>query len=142
MSVWFEHVSERVAKKEIDFETDTFILALTATANPPDETTDEDLTDLTEISYTNLSSRILNVSAVVRTGGTTEVFIDDILLSASGGSVATFRYACIYDDTTTPKHLIAYKDLRVAGVDVALNSGDSHEIRFNQSIGAIRFLET
>ncbi len=78
--------------------TDQFTLALTAAANAP-VNTNTVLLDLTEISYTNLSSRNLTTSSSAQSGGTYSLVLNDLVLTASGGSVATFRYFICYDNT-------------------------------------------
>lgn len=80
--------------------TDSFVLALTAAANAP-VATNGLLGDLTQISYTNLSSRTLTTSTSAQSGGTYTFLVADLVLTASGGSVATFRYVVTYDDTPT-----------------------------------------
>jgi hypothetical protein len=80
--------------------TDQFTLALTAAANAP-VATNSVLLDLTEVAYTNLSSRNLTTSSSSQTGGTYSLVLADLTLTASGGSVATFRYVVCYDNTPT-----------------------------------------
>lgn len=80
--------------------TDQFTLALTAAANAP-VATNAVLADLTEIAYTNLSSRNLTTSSSSQTGGTYSLVLSDLTLTASGGSVAAFRYVVCYDNTPT-----------------------------------------
>ena len=59
------------------------------------------LADLTQISYTNLSSRVLTVTSSAQSSGTYSLVVSDLVLTASGGSVATFRYVVAYNDTPT-----------------------------------------
>lgn len=80
--------------------TDQFVLALTAAANAP-VATNAILANLTQVSYTNLSSRNLTTSSSSQTTGTYTLVINDLVLTASGGAVATFRYVDMYDDTPT-----------------------------------------
>ena len=80
--------------------TDQFTLALTAAASAP-VNTNAVLADLTEIAYTNLSSRNLTTSSSAQSGGTYSYVPADLVLTASGGAVATFRYVVVYDNTPT-----------------------------------------
>src|SRR6266545_5300631 len=80
--------------------TDQFVVALTAAASAP-VATNSVLADLTQISYTNLSSRNITTSSSSQTSGTYKLILTDLVLTASGGAVATFRYVVIYDDTPT-----------------------------------------
>lgn len=77
--------------------TDQFVIALTNTAPI---TTNGVLADLTQIAYTNLSSRNLTTASSSQTDGTYTLTFNDLTLTASG-AVATFRYVVIYDDTPT-----------------------------------------
>ena len=74
---------------------DTFIVALTNTLPTAGNSI---LTDISQISYTNLSSRTLTTASSSQTGGVYSLVFNDLVLTASG-AVATFRYVVIYDDT-------------------------------------------
>ncbi len=91
---------EDTAEKVHNLQSDTLKVALTATANAP-VATNSVLANLTEISYTNLSARTLTVSSSAQSSGTYKLVIADLVLTASGGSVAAFRYIVIYNDTPT-----------------------------------------
>jgi hypothetical protein len=77
--------------------TDQFVIALT---NSAPIATNGVLADLTQISYTNLSSRNLTTASSSQTGGAYTLTFNDLTLTASG-AVATFRYVVVYDDTPT-----------------------------------------
>lgn len=110
--------------------TDQFVVALTAAANAP-VATNSVLADLTQISYTNLSSRNLTTSSSGQTSGTFTQLFSDLVLTASG-AVATFRYVVIYNDTpTSPSDpLLCWYDY---GSDLALASGETLTIDFTTS---------
>lgn len=115
----------------MDLDSDTLAIALTNT-NPTagtDATADGNgvLANITEIAYTNLSSRVLTNVTSTQTGGTYTLSADDLVLSASGGSVAPFRYVVIYNDTPTAPAdpLIGYYDY---GSSLTLNDGDTFTI--------------
>ena len=106
----------------------TLTVALTAAANAP-VNTNEILGNLTPISYTNLSARVLSNITAEHTTGTVTVTVNDLTLTASGGAVATFRYVVVYDDdpTSPADPLICWYDL---GQDVTLADGDSITLDF------------
>lgn len=110
--------------------TDQFVVALTADANAP-VATNSVLADLTEVSYTNLSSRNLTTSSSGQTSGTFTQMFSDLVLTASG-AVATFRYVVIYNDTpTSPADpLLCWYDY---GSDLTLASGETLTIDFTTS---------
>jgi len=124
---------EALAEKVHNLGSDTLTIALCAAANAP-VATNTQLSDLTQIAYTNLSSRVLTVSASAQTSGTYKLTINDLVLTASGGSVATFRYVVIYNDTATNDELIGWYDY---GSDVTLNDGDTFTIDFDGTNGVL-----
>lgn len=114
---------EDLAEGVHNHTSDSHVVALTAAANAP-VATNTILANLTQITYTNLSSRSLTVSTSSQTSGTYTLLFADLTLSASGGSVAAFRYVVIYNDTpTSPADpLIGWYDY---GSDLTLADGES-----------------
>ncbi len=129
----FQSFVEAVAEKKHDLGSDSLVVALCAAANAP-TATDAVLADLTQIAYTNLSSRALTQSASAQTSGTYKLTITDLVLTASGGSVAAFRYAVIYNDTASNDELIGYYDY---GEDLTLEDGESLTLDFDSSNGVL-----
>ena len=95
------------------------------------------LANVTEIAYTNLSSRALTASAAAQTSGTYKLTLDDLVLTSSGGSTGPFRYIYIYNDTpTSPADpLIAYFDY---GSSITLLDGESLTLDFDGSNGVLQ----
>lgn len=125
----FNSFTEALAEKVHNLGSDTLTVALCAAANAP-LATNSVLADLTQIAYTNLSARTLGSVTSAQTGGVYKLDAADLILTASGGSVATFRYVVIYNDTATNDELIGWSDY---GSDVTLASGESFTIRFSAS---------
>lgn len=125
---------ENLAEGVHNFSSDstcTLTVALTATANAP-VATNSVLANLTQISYTNLSSRVISVSASSQTSGTYTLACTDLVLTASGGSVAAFQYVDIYnDDPTSPADpLIGWYDY---GSAVTLADTETFTLDFGAS---------
>src|SRR5690349_7626573 len=97
--VKFQSFVEAMAEKVHNLGADTLTLALTAAANAPVNTNTQ-LSNLTQISYTNLSARALTTSSSAQTSGTYKLVVADLILTASG-TVAAFRYWVVYNDTAT-----------------------------------------
>jgi hypothetical protein len=94
---------ENLGKGVHDFTSDatcTVTCALTAAANAP-VNTNEILANLTPIAYTNLSSRVITGITWEHTAGVATMTFTDLVLTASGGAVAAFRYIVLYDDDPT-----------------------------------------
>ena len=114
-------------------------MALSNTA-PSAETSDPStdgngvLANVTEIVYTNLSTRVITTTSSAQTSGTYKLTLTDLVLTASGGSVATFQYIYIYNDTATNDELIAYYDY---GSALTLADGESLTLDFDGTNGLL-----
>lgn len=129
----FNAFVEDLAEKKHNLGSDQLVVALCAAANAP-VATNSVLANLTQISYTNLSSRNITTSTSSQSSGTYKLICNDLTLSASGGSVETFRYIVIYNDTASNDELIGWYDF---GSDVTLSSGDAFLIDFDGTNGVL-----
>lgn len=121
---------EKLAEKTFNLGSDTLKIALTNTAHT---STWSQLSELTQISYTNCSTRNITTSSSAQTTGTYKLVLTDLVLTASG-TVGPFRYIYIYDDTATNDELIGYYDY---GSSISLASGDTFTIDFDGSNGVL-----
>jgi hypothetical protein len=128
----FNAFSEALAEKVHNLGSDQIVVALTAAANAPIATNTQ-RSNLTEISYTNCSSRNVTTSSSAQTSGTYKLVLADLTLTASG-TVGPFRYVVLYNDTATNDELIGYYDY---GSDLTLTTGNSFTIDFDGSGGAL-----
>ena len=121
---------ENLAEKKIDLSGAALTVALTNTAHTA---TWDELADLTEVVYTNLSSRVITVASSAQTAGTYKLTLTDLVLTASG-AVGPFRYIYIYDDGSTGDKLVCYYDY---GSSISLADGETFTIDFDASAGAL-----
>jgi len=121
---------ENIAEKKIDLSGAALTIALTNTAHT---STWDELADLTEIAYTNCSSRVITVSTSSQTAGTYKLVCADLTLTASG-EVGPFRYIYIYDDDSTGDKLIGYYDY---GSSITLQNADTFKVDFDSSDGVL-----
>lgn len=130
-NAFVEHLAEGVH----NLGSDQLVVALCAAANAP-VAGNSVLADLTQISYTNLSTRNITTSASAQTSGTYKLTLTDLVLTASG-AVSTFRYVVIYNDTpTSPADpLICWYD---HGSDVTLASGETFTVDFDGTNGLLQ----
>lgn len=131
---FFQQFKENLGKGVHNFTADancTITVALCAAASAP-VATNSVLADLTEIAYTNLSSRVVTGITWEHVTGTATMTATDLVLSASGGAVATFRYIVLYDDdpTSPANPLIAFYDY---GSNLTLANGESLTLDFGAS---------
>jgi len=92
--------------EDANLGSDQFVIYLTANGSAP-VATNSVLGDVTEVSYTNLSTRNITTSSSSQSSGTYKLVLTDLVLTASG-AVATFRWVFIYNDTATNDELICY----------------------------------
>lgn len=128
----FQPFVEKLAEKAHNLGSDQLKVALT---NSAPSATNGVLTDITEITYTNLSSRNITTSSSAQSAGTYKLVLADLTLTASGGSVGPFRYVVIYNDTATNDELIAYYDY---GSSITLADGDTFTIDFDGTNGLLQ----
>jgi hypothetical protein len=121
----FQSFVEAIAEKVHNLGSDTLTVALT---NSAPAATNTQLSNITEISYTDLSSRVLTNVTSAQTSGTYTLDADDLVLTASG-AVPTFRYIVIYNDTATNDELICWFDYGAGGVTLA--NGETFTIEFD-----------
>lgn len=131
----FNQFVEDLAEKVHNLGADQLVVALCAAANAP-VATNTVLANLTVISYTNLSSRNITTSTSAQTSGTYKLVVADLVLTASGGSVAAFRYVVVYNDTpTSPADpLICWFDY---GSDLTLANGETLTLDFDGTNGLL-----
>lgn len=133
---------EHLAEKVHNLGSDQLVIALTNTApgsesTPPTGATGSNiLANITQISYTNLSTRNVTTSASAQTSGTYKLTLTDLVLTSSGGTTGPFRYVYLYNDTpTSPADpLIAYWDY---GSSITLGNGETFTIDFDGSAGVL-----
>lgn len=116
------------------WHTHTLKIALT---NVAPAATNSVFADITEIAAGNgytAGGATCTISDLSQTSGSGKMVLADISIAASGGSIATFRYAVLYNATqTTPlKPLIGWWDL---GSAISLSSGQSYLLDFD-ALGA------
>lgn len=131
---------EHLAEKVHNLGSDQIMVALSNTApgsegtNPTLLTASAILANVTQIAYTNVSSRAITTTSSAQTSGTYKLVLADLTLSFTG-AVGPFRYVYLYNDTpTSPADpLIAYYDY---GSSLSFISGESLTIDFDNSNGA------
>lgn len=119
------------AHKKHNLGSDTLKVALTNSAPSASNTV---LANITEISYTFLSSRTITTSSSTQTSGTYKLVLADLTLTSTGGSTGPFRYIVIYNDTATNDELIAYYDY---GSSITLSDGQNLTIDFSATNGLL-----
>lgn len=132
----FNQFTEDLAKKVHNLNSDTLKVMLT---NVAPAATNSIKTDITEITAANGYSAGGSAAAFVsgaQASGVYKLTLSDVLFTASGGAINTFRYAVLYNDTpTSPADpLIGYWDY---GAAQNVTSGNSFLVDLDAAAGAL-----
>jgi hypothetical protein len=131
---------EHMAEKVHNLGSDQLVVALSNTAPgsestpPTGATTACILANVTQIAYTNASTRNITTSASAQSSGTYKLTLTDLVITASGGTVGPFRYVYLYNDTATSDNLIGYYDY---GSSITLNDTETLTIDFDGTSGVL-----
>lgn len=131
-AVKFNTFVQDVGRKVHNLNSDVLKIALTNTA--PTASTNTVLTDITQISagngYTTGGATVAS-TAYSQTSGTASLTGTDVVFTASGGSIGPFRYAVLYNDTSTSDSLIQYWDY---GSSITVTDGNTFTVDFGATI--------
>lgn len=126
---------ENLAEKVHNLGSDQLKVALTNSAPAAANTI---LTDISEVSYANCSSRNITTSTSAQTSGTYKLVLADLVLTATG-TVGPFRYVVLYNDTATNDPLIGWYDLGASWGPPSntMANGDTLLLDFDGSAGVL-----
>jgi hypothetical protein len=125
----FNSFVEALAEKVHNLGSDTLTVALT---NTVPVNTNTQLSNITQISYTNIQNgtttgRDLAGVTSAQTSGSYKLDANDLVLTATG-TVPTFRYVVLYNNTATNDELIGWYDY---GAAVDLLNGETFTITWD-----------
>jgi hypothetical protein len=131
---------EDLAEGVHDLGSDQIAVALSNTApgaegSDPTGDGNGDLGNVSEVGYGNLSGanpRNVTTTSSTQSGGTYQLTLTDLTLTASGGSVGAFRYVYIYNEDAASDELICYYDY---GSSITLADGETLDIDFDNANG-------
>jgi len=126
---------EDLAEKVHNLGSDTLKILLTNTAPVATNTVKANLTEISAGNGYSAGGPTVTVSSSAQTSGTYKLVIDDVTITASGGSIGPFRYFVLYNDTSTSDSLVGFWDY---GSSVTLANGESITADFSASNGALQ----
>lgn len=132
----YDEFIEKMADGTVDLDNDTLKMALfTSTSNAATLSTVGYAALTNEVAnangYTTGGASLANVSWS-QTSGTGTLDCDDVVWTASGGSITT-RFAVIYSDTAVGKVLIAYSLLDNTPADITATDGNTLTVAIHAS---------
>lgn len=120
-----------IANKIHNLGSDQLTVALTDTLPTASNSV---IANITQISYTNLSTRSITTTSSSQSSGLYKLILTNITLTASG-TVPQFRYIVIYNSTAANGPLVAWFDY---GSELNLASGDSLQLQFDATNGLLQ----
>src|SRR5438034_10709388 len=118
----FNQFVEDLAKKVHNLDSDTLKVMLTNTAPVATNAVKADITEIAAGNGYSAGGTQATFSSGAQSSGTYKLVLNNVTVTASGGSIATFRYVVLYNDTpTSPSNpLIGWYDY---GTPLAIPSG-------------------
>lgn len=130
----FQDFSEQLTIGTHDFDAHTFKVMLTNAAPVATNTVKANLTEIAAGNGYTAGGTATTIT-VSETTGTTTVSGTQVVFTAAGGTMATFQYVVLYNDTATNKNLVGWWDYASA---VSLADTETFTVKFsNASPGAI-----
>lgn len=133
----FNQFVEDMAEKVHNLGADTLKVMLTLTAPTASNAVKGDLTEISAGNGYSAGGTAATISSSAQTSGTYKLVLADVVFTASGGAIANFRYAVLYNDTpTSPADpLIGFWDY---GATVTLNDGEALTVDFSAANGVLQ----
>ena len=132
-SAWnkFNDFSEQLVRGVHDFDANTFKVVLTNTAPSAGNTILTDITQVTNGGGYTTGGEATTIT-ISETSGTTTVSGTEIVWTGSGAGFGPFRYAVLYNDSTTSPTdaLIAWFDY---GSSISVAASETFTLKFNNA---------
>ena len=135
----FNSFVEALAEKLHDLGANVLKIALTNTAPVATNTVHANLTTPITTNVATLSDdqtgMIVKQVTSAQSSGVYKLCLYDIVITATGGAIATFRYVVLYNSTATNSELIGWYDYGVGGV--TLLTGETLTVDFDPTAGVL-----
>lgn len=130
----FNSFVEAIAEKVHNLGADTLKVMLTNSAPIAGNSVKADLTDISAGNGYTAGGTAATISSSAQSSGTYKLVLADVVFTASGGSIASFRYAVLYNDTATNDELIGWWDY---GSSISPASGETFTVDFDATNGVL-----
>ena len=130
----FNSFVEAAMEKKHNLGADTLKVMLTNTVPLATNTVKADLTEISAGNGYTAGGTAASITSSAQTSGAYKLVLADVTFTASGGTMATWRYAVLYNDTATNDELVAWWDY---GSSISLADTQSATIDFSATNGVI-----
>jgi ABC-type transporter MlaC component len=124
-----------LATKVHNLNSDTLKIMLTDVAPVATNTIKANITDITAANGYVAGGAAATFVSGADTAGTYKLVLGQPTFTASGGSIAQFRYAVLYNSTAASGNLIGWWD---NGAEVNITSGNSFQVQTDQTNGVLQ----
>lgn len=130
----FNSFVEALAEKVHNLGSDTLKIALTNSAPLATNTVLANITQITAANGYTAGGNTASITSSSQTSGTYKLVLGDVTFTASGGAMAAFRYAVLYNDTATNDELIGWYDY---GSSITLADTETFTVDYDPTNGAL-----
>lgn len=125
---------EDLAEKVHNLGSDTLRFMLTNTAPSLSNTQRTDITEIAAGNGYTANGQAVTVTSSAQSSGLYTLIASDVSWTATPSAMAPFRYAVLYNDTSTSDRLIGYIDF---GYTITLSAGQQFVIDLDQTSGLL-----
>lgn len=125
---------EALGRKAHNLNADTLKILLT-NSSPASAAVKADITEISAGNGYTAGGTAVGSNAYSQTSGTGKLTGNDVVFTASGGTIGPFRYAVLYNDTATNDEVIGYWDY---GSSLTLNSGETFTVDLDATNGILQ----
>lgn len=130
----FNQFVSDVAQKVHNLNADTLKIMLTDTAPVATNTIKTNISEIAAGNGYTASGATATFVSGNDTSGTYKLVLSQVSWTASGGSIAQFRYAVLYNSTPVNGNLIGWWDY---GAEVNLTNGNTFTVALDQTNGVL-----
>ncbi len=133
----FRQFAEDVYEKVHNLGADTLKIMLTNVAPVNTNSVKADLTDISAGNGYSAGGSAVTITSSVQSAGVYKLVGNDVVFTASGGTIGPFRYAVLYNDTpTSPADpLVGWWDY---GSSITLNDGETFTVDLDATNGILQ----
>jgi hypothetical protein len=131
----FNPLTEDLAEKVHNLGSDTLKVMLTNAAPSAANSVKADITEISAGNGYTAGGTAVTITASSQTGGTYKLVGNDVVFTASGGSIGPLRYAVLYNSTPAAGNLIGWWDY---GSALTLADGSTLTVDFSATNGILQ----
>jgi hypothetical protein len=124
-----------VANKVHNLGSDTLKIMLTDVAPVATNSIKSNISEIGAGSGYVIGGTAVTITSSAQSSGTYKLVGNNVTFTASGGAIAQFRYAVIYNSTAASGNLIGWWDY---GTEVNVTNGNSFQVQLDQVNGILQ----